>query len=71
MINLSQDGMRCRAMKEIITHEGLIRRLTEETIQGVIYNLGRQLIKVGMLALPRKSFSMRLKSYPASNQRLA
>ena len=46
MINLSQDGMRCRAMKEIITHEGLIRRLTEETIQGVIYNLGRQLIKV-------------------------
>ena len=46
MINLSQDGMRCRAMKEIRTHEGLIRRLTEGTIQGVIYNLGRQLIKV-------------------------
>ena len=46
MINLSQDGMRCRAMKEIRTYEGLIRRLTEGTIQGVIYNLGRQLIKV-------------------------
>ena len=46
MINLSQDGMRCRAIKEIRTHEGLIRRLTEGTIQGVIYNLGRQLIKV-------------------------
>ena len=46
MINLSQDGMRCRAMKEIRTHEGLIRRLTEGTIQGVIYNSGRQLIKV-------------------------
>ena len=46
MINLSQDGMRCRAMKEIRTHDGLIRRLTEGTIQGVIYNLGRQLIKV-------------------------
>ena len=46
MINLSQDGMRCRAMKEIRTHEGLIRRLTEGTIQGVIYNLGRQLINV-------------------------
>ena len=46
MINLSQDGTRCRAMKEIRTHEGLIRRLTEGTIQGVIYNLGRQLINV-------------------------
>ena len=46
MINLSQDGMRCRAMKQIRTHEGLIRRLTEGTIQGVIYNLGRQLINV-------------------------
>ena len=46
MINLSQDGMRCRAMKEIRTHDGLIRRLTEGTIQGVIYNLGRQLINV-------------------------
>jgi hypothetical protein len=46
MINLSQDVMRCRAMKEIRTHEGLIRRLTEGTIQGVIYNLGRQLINV-------------------------
>ena len=46
MINLSQDGMRCRAMKEIRTHEGLIGRLTEGTIQGVIYNLRRQLINV-------------------------
>jgi hypothetical protein len=46
MINLSQNGMRCRATKEIRTHEGLIRRSTEGTIQGVIDNLGRQLIKV-------------------------
>jgi hypothetical protein len=46
MINMSQNGMRCRATKEIRTHEGLIRRFTDGTIQGVIDNLGRQLIKV-------------------------
>ena len=46
MINLSQNGRRCRAMKEIRTHEGLIRRFTEGTIRGVIDNLGRQLINV-------------------------
>ena len=46
MISLSQNGMRCRATKEIRTHEGLIRRFTEGTIQGVIDNLGRQLINV-------------------------
>jgi hypothetical protein len=46
MINLNQNGMRCRTTKEIRTHEGLIRRFTEGTIQGVIDNLGRQLINV-------------------------
>ena len=46
MINLSQNGMRCRATKEIRTHEVLIGRFTEGTIQGVIDNLGRQLINV-------------------------
>jgi len=46
MISLSQNGMRCRATKEIRTHEGLIKRFTEGTIQGVIDNLGRQLINV-------------------------
>ena len=46
MINLSQNGMRCRATKEIRTHEGLIRRFTEGSIQGVIDNLGCQLINV-------------------------
>ena len=46
MISLSQNGMRCRATKEIRTHEGLVRRFTEGTIQGVIDNLGRQLINV-------------------------
>jgi hypothetical protein len=46
MINLNQNGMRCRTTKEIRTHEGLIRRFTEGTIQDVIDNLGRQLINV-------------------------
>ena len=44
MINLSKSGMRCRATREIRTHEGLIRRFTEGTIEAVIDNLGRQLI---------------------------
>jgi len=38
--------MRCRATREIRTHEGLIRRFTEGTIEAVIDNLGRQLINV-------------------------
>jgi hypothetical protein len=46
MINLSQSGMRCRATRVIRTHEGLISRFTEGTIQGVIDNLGRHLINV-------------------------
>lgn len=46
MINLSQNGMRCRVTKEIRTHEGLIRRFSEGTILGVVDNLGRQLINV-------------------------
>ncbi|HXV78485.1 MAG TPA: hypothetical protein VEG60_01265 [Candidatus Binatia bacterium] len=46
MINLNQNGMKCRATKEIRTHHGLIRRLTEGTIQGVIDNVGRRLINV-------------------------
>ena len=46
MINMSQNGVRYRATRPIRTHEGLIRRFTEGTIQGVIDNLGRQLINV-------------------------
>jgi hypothetical protein len=46
MINLSKSGVRCRATREIRTHEGLIRRFTEGTIEAVIDNLGRQLITV-------------------------
>ena len=47
MLNQSQIGMRCRTTRVIRTHEGLIRRFTEGTIQGgVIDNLGRQLVRV-------------------------
>ena len=68
MINLSQNGMRCRATKEIRTHEGLIRRFTEGTIQGVIDNLGVNLLRSsGIAVLRRMRFSMRLKSQMAYN----
>ena len=46
MINRIQKGMRCRTTKEIRTHGGRLGRFTEGTIQGVIDNLGRQLISV-------------------------
>ena len=46
MLYQNQIGMRCRATREIRTHEGLVRRFTEGTIRGVIDNLGRQLINV-------------------------
>ena len=68
LINSSQDGMRCRATKEIRTHEGLIRRFTEGTIQGVIDNLGRDLLTSdGITVLPLTYSSMRLKSQMAWN----
>ncbi len=46
MINLNPSGMRCRTVRPIRTHEGLISQFSEGTIQNVIDNLGRQLIKV-------------------------
>ena len=46
MINLSQNGMRCRATKAIRAHQGLVRCSTKGTIQGVVDSLGRQLINV-------------------------
>jgi hypothetical protein len=46
MINGIQKGMRCHTTKEIRTHGGRLGRFTEGTIQGVIDNLGRQLISV-------------------------
>ena len=46
MTNGIQKGMKCRTTREIRTHGGRLGRFTEGTIQGVIDNLGRQLISV-------------------------
>ena len=68
MINLSKSGMRCRATREIRTHEGLIRRFTEGTIEAVIDNLGRQVINVEWdSGITTYFFSTRLKSQMAYN----
>lgn len=42
----SLTGMRCRATREVRSHRGLIKRLTEGVIQHDIDNLGRRLISV-------------------------
>ena len=39
-------GQRCRAVRNITGHQGLIRACTNGTIKGVIENLGRRLIGV-------------------------
>lgn len=46
MVNGIQRGMRCCTTKMIRTHGGLLGRFTEGTIQGLVDNLGRQLISV-------------------------
>jgi hypothetical protein len=68
MLYQNQIGMRCRATREIRTHEGLIRRFTEGTIQAVIDNLGVNLLTSdGTTVLSRTYSSMRLKSQMAWN----
>jgi len=46
MIDTSLTGRRCRATKEIISHQGLTRRFTEGTIQYDLENIGRHLLSV-------------------------
>lgn len=46
MIDTSLMGMRCRATREVRSHQGLIRRFTEGTVQHDIDNFGRHLISV-------------------------
>ena len=63
MLNQNQIGMRCRATREIRTHEGLIRRFTEGTIQVSLITWGVNLLMFdGTMVLARTYFSMRLKS---------
>jgi hypothetical protein len=46
MVDTSLTGMRCRATKEIRSHQGLVRRYSEGIIQYDMDNLGRHLISV-------------------------
>jgi hypothetical protein len=46
MVDTSLTGMRCRATKEIRSHQGLVRRYSEGIIQHNVDNLGRHLISV-------------------------
>jgi hypothetical protein len=46
MVDTSLTGMRCRATKEIRSHQGLVRRFSEGIIQYDMENLGRHLISV-------------------------
>ena len=68
MSNLSQNGRRCRATKEIRTHEGLIGRFTEGPFRVLSITWGVNLLTSnGIAVLPRTRFSMRLKSQMAHN----
>jgi hypothetical protein len=46
MVDASLTGMRCRATKEIRSHQGLIRRYSEGIVQYDMENLGRHLLSV-------------------------
>ena len=46
MIDLSSEGIRCRAAQEIRKNRAIVRPCTEGTIQYEIENLGRHLINV-------------------------
>jgi len=46
MIDSTSAGMRCRAIREIRTCQGLIRRFAEGIIQFDMENLGRRLVRV-------------------------
>ena len=46
MIDLSSEGMKCRAVRDIQSYQGMVRASTEGTIQYEIENLGRHLINV-------------------------
>jgi hypothetical protein len=46
MVDTGLTGMRCRATKEIRSHQGLVRRYSEGIVQHNMDNLGRHLISV-------------------------
>ena len=46
MIDLSSEGMKCRAVRDIQSYQGTVRSSMKGTIQYEIENLGRHLINV-------------------------
>jgi len=46
VIDLSTHGLKCRAVREIRDHQGMINASAEGTIQYEVENLGRHLINV-------------------------
>jgi hypothetical protein len=46
MVDTKMMGMRCRALREVRSHQGVVKRLTLGTIQHFIENYGRHLVSV-------------------------
>ena len=46
MIDLSSEGMKCRAVRDIQSYQGTVSASMEGTIQYEIENLGRHLVNV-------------------------
>ena len=46
MIDLSSEGMKCRAVRDIQSYQGTVSASMEGTIQYEIENLGRHIINV-------------------------
>ena len=46
MVDLSSQGLKCRAVVDIQSYQGMVRTSTEGTIQYEIENLDRDLINV-------------------------
>jgi hypothetical protein len=46
MIDLSLEGMKCRAVRDIRSYQGMVSASTEGIIQYELENLGRHLVNV-------------------------
>ena len=64
MINTALTGMRCRATKEIRSHQGLISRFTEGTIHSMILLISgvTSLVSIAITVSPTTLILSRLKS---------
>jgi hypothetical protein len=46
MVDMTRTGIRCRAIREVRSHRGVVKRFTEGTIRHQIDSFGRHLICV-------------------------